>query len=78
MEKIINNPKYIEYLYNIHIQRYQNRLRKAQCGISGFRENELIELINIWNEVKYKNFIFKDLSKKAMVEVSDAVFDDKE
>ena len=68
-----------EKLQELHVQhmgKYTSRLRQAMSGKSGFRIEELEELIGIWEGVRRKDFLYDALSQKEKSEVDDALYDE--
>lgn len=65
-------------LHTMHKLRYESRLKRARSGATGFREDELIILINLWNEVQAKDFDYSRLTTDAKQEVDDAIADEVE
>lgn len=59
-----------------HLHRYQNRLRMAQNGSSGYRPDELYHLLSIWEAIEYKDFEVSNMTKSEKAELVDALLDE--
>jgi hypothetical protein len=70
------SPEKLRALHGPHVRRYRGRLDAHNAGQSGYRPEELVHLIRLWNEVEAKGFKFDELSDAAKREVLDAIFDE--
>lgn len=63
-------------LHAVHTRRYRGRLDAHNAGHPGYRPEELVQYIRLWNEVEAKGFKFDELSEPAKREVLDALADE--
>lgn len=61
-----------------HVLRYKGMLSRARAGATGFRENELVKLLDIWRSIEAKEGQQDILTEDETNEVRDAYYDELE
>lgn len=71
----LKSSENIKRLYETHKKRYSDMLERSKT-MPGYRVGELITLLELWEEVKAKDFDYFQLSEAAANEVDDAIYDE--
>jgi len=66
----------IERLTNVHIERYTRYLTRARHGAPGYREDELVKYLALWQGIKAKGCDVAQLTEEEKQELREALMDE--
>jgi len=69
----VPSPETVLKLAQQHIDRFTYRVTMARAGHKGYREEECIRYLKIWQSIQHKQGRWENLTRDERIEVGDAL-----